>query len=115
MSDIKELPTPNLERFSGNSSNNKALYVVVMEDPTVKGKVVNYFAKKISEKSFYLELTGYEVNTNYIAQMTNAKTFEDAVELARDGNKEQQIVYLPWNRILRIKKYLLNSAGKESK
>ena len=105
MNDNHDLAVKKVEKIPANSTNNKALYIVVTDDPTVKTKHRLYVARQLNMQPLAVEIAGFEVPLNIIAQLNDTTSFEDAVELARKGsNSEQENLFLPWQRIIRIKR-----------
>lgn len=122
MKEIKDLGAIQDNRFSGNSTNTKELYIVVTDEPGVMKvakstrtltptKETIYLAVRADETNATVKMSGYNVthNSELIAQLKNAKTYNDAIDLAKNENLEFQVLTFPWQRIIRIKqlKYTL--------
>ncbi len=112
MKEIKELGAIQDNRFSGNSTNTKELYIVVTDEPnfftnkTGKFAAMNkqkiYLGIRADETGATVKMSGYNVthNSDLIAQLKNAKTYNEALDLAK--NLEFQVLTFPWQRIIRI-------------
>lgn len=122
MKEIKDLGAIQDNRFSGNSTNTKELYIVVTDEPGVTKvakstktltptKETIYLAVRADETNATVKMSGYNVthNSELIAQLKNAKTYNDAIDIAKNQNLEFQVLTFPWQRIIRIKqlKYTL--------
>lgn len=122
MKEIKDLGAIQDNRFSGNSTNTKELYIVVTDEPGVTKvakstktltptKETIYLAVRADETNATVKMSGYNVthNSELIAQLKNAKTYNDAIDIAKNENLEFQVLTFPWQRIIRIKqlKYTL--------
>jgi hypothetical protein len=122
MKEIKDLGAIQDNRFSGNSTNTKELYIVVTDEPGVMKvakstktltptKETIYLAVRADETNATVKMSGYNVthNSELIAQLKNAKTYNDAIDIAKNENLEFQVLTFPWQRIIRIKqlKYTL--------
>lgn len=121
MKEIKDLGVIQDDRFSGKHANNKDLYIVVTEEPgivtsgkqtkslTLKERI--YLAVRVDEAAATVKISGYDVTSNseLNAQLKEAKSYNDALEIARNGNVESEVLTFPWHRIVRIKqlKYTL--------
>ena len=114
MKEIKDLGVNQDSRFSGNSTNTKELYIVVTDEPsfvtskTGKFAAVNnqtiYLGIRADESGATVKMSGYNVthNSNIIAQVKDAKTYNEALDLAKNENLEFQVLTFPWQRIIRI-------------
>lgn len=114
MKEIKDLGVNQDSRFSGNSTNTKELYIVVTDEPsfvtskTGKFAAVNnqtvYLGIRADETGATVKMSGYNVthNSNIIAQVKDAKTYNEALDLAKNENLEFQVLTFPWQRIIRI-------------
>lgn len=114
MKEIKDLGVIQDNRFSGNSTNTKELYIVVTDEPNVtvsksgKSAVISqttYLAIRADETGATVKLSGYDVthNSKIIAQLKDAKTYNEALDPAKNENLEFQVLTFPWQRIIRIK------------
>ncbi len=107
MSNIKDIEATQITSSVGNSTNKKELYIVVAENPTVKGTGSRvYLATRVDRGPVGAEIAGYEAtkhNSNKITQLKNTDTYNDAVELAKMENAELEILLFPWHRIISIK------------
>lgn len=114
MKEIKDLGVNQDSRFSGNSTNTKELYIVVTDEPsfvtskTGKFAATNnqtvYLGMRADETGATVKMSGYNVthNANIIAQVKDAKTYNEALDLAKNENLEFQVLTFPWQRIIRI-------------
>lgn len=122
MKEIKDLGAIQDNRFSGNSTNTKELYIVVTDEPGMANvgkstktlastKETVYLAVRADETNATVKMSGYNVthNSDLIAQLKDAKTYNDAIDIAKNENLEFQVLTFPWHRIVRIKqlKYTL--------
>lgn len=122
MKEIKDLEVTQDSRFSGNSTNMKELYIVVTEELATSGKGTKnvptketiYLAIRADESVSTVKMSGYDVtyNIQIIAQLKDAKTYNEAINIAKNENLEFQVLTFPWQRIVRIKqlKYTLAKA-----
>jgi hypothetical protein len=112
MKDIKDLgivPIPNL--LGKNITNIKELYIVVTDelpaDKKVKSSVNKtiYLSTRLDETAAAIKIAGYEIthNTEIIAKLKDANSYNEAVELAKENKLESQNLIFPWCRILQIK------------
>lgn len=106
MNEIKDLVVEKKELLP-TSTNTKTLYMIVTEDPTVKTKQRTYISTRCDMGVASVSINGFEVASSKIAQIINAKTFKDAIEVA---NKEytSESYCIPWHRIIRIKNIVLS-------
>ena len=115
MKEIKDLGVNQDNRFSGNSVNTKELYIVVTDEPSFPTFSTNKSGKVAASQTIYLgiradetgatvKMSGYNVthNSNIIAQVKDAKTYNEALDLVKNENLEFQILTFPWQRIIRI-------------
>ncbi len=86
-------------KLLGNSTN-KLLYIVVTEDPSIEAKIRYFATTKVDKNAYTVDLVGLEV-TN--AQNNKLETWDDAIELAKEGKLEMQSIAFPWHRIISIK------------
>lgn len=122
MKEIKDLGAIQDNRFSGNSTNTKELYIVVTDEPDITKvskskktltttKETIYLAVRVDETNATVKMSGYNVthNSELIAQLKNAISYNDAIDIAKNENLELQVLTFPWQRIIRIKqlKYTL--------
>ena len=102
MSDVKDIAALRPDKLSGNSVNNKVIYIVIAEDPTSSKKTRAYLAERLDAHPAFAELGGWEANNINLAQCKDAKSVGDALELVKkDADREH--LHLPWQRIIRIK------------
>ncbi len=106
--EITDLPVQKNIGLPSNSTN-KALYIVVVEDPTIKAKKRVFAAQKVVHNTPTLEVFGYEITD---AQTSQLKSFNDASNLAKEGQLEILNVSFPWCRVISITNvsYKLKSA-----
>ena len=105
MSNGNILATGKVDVINNVNNNTKVLYIVIAEDPSAKGKVRSFVAaQKIVVTPTFLEVYGFEVNNEILAQIKSTETFEDAIELAKKGNSIENVKF-PWHRIVRINEY----------
>lgn len=99
---IKPLEASSLEKAAKlANSSNKLLYIVVIEDPTVKTKGLRFYATpKVDKAAAFIELIGFEVTDTQVKQL---KSWNDASELAEQGNLEVTHLCVPWQRVVSIK------------
>ena len=88
-------------RSMGNSTN-KLLYILVVEDPTLKEKCRLFATTKVDKMTAFAEVIGYEI-TN--AQSNKLKTWDDVVELVNTKNGSIELVNIsfPWHRVISIR------------
>lgn len=105
MKEIKDLEAIQDNRFSGNSTNTKELYIVVTDELFTKTKETIYLAVRADEAVSTVKMSGYDVSSNseIIAQLKSAKTYNEAIDLAKKEKLEFQVLTFPWQRIKRIK------------
>lgn len=115
MKEVKDLGAIQDNRFLGNSTNTKELYIVVTDEPAAlvsktgkSAKAVNqtvYLAIRADETNATVKLSGYDVthNSDIIAQLKDAKTYNEALDYAKKEELEFQVLTFPWQRIIRIK------------
>lgn len=92
-------------RLSANSAN-KVLYIVRVEDPSVKSKIRSYAALKLNETmAHYLQLIGFEYPKTETKNNTQKKinTYQEAVEIAEKENLDIEDLRFPWQRVISIK------------
>lgn len=89
----------NANKTIGNSTN-KLLYILVVEDPTVKQNCRIFATSKVDKMAAFADIIGYEI-TN--AQSNKLKTWDDVIELANDGNIELINISFPWHRVINIR------------
>lgn len=79
----------------------------MVEDPTVKAKSRTWLAQRADLGNSSVSIQGYEISNNseIIAQLKDAKTYSDAVELAKKDNVDFENIIIPWQKIVRIKSY----------
>lgn len=92
--------TSNLGNKPLNSTNS-VLYILVMEDPSVKGKTRCFATNKVDKASWGVDFRGYEVSNINNAQ-ENLKTYENAVEFAKTAKTSLIEMTIPWQRIISI-------------
>lgn len=105
MKEIKVLEAIQDNKILSNSAN-KELYIVMMEDPTIKAKYRIYLAQRVDEKPATVNMVGWEIttiNSEINAQLKEIKNYVDAVELAKKNGEELENLTIPWQKILRIK------------
>lgn len=107
MNNIKDLGAIQDGKYLGNSVNTKELYIVVIEDQTVKAGFRTYLAQRADLGGASVSVQGYEIanNSKIIAQLKDTKIYVDAVELAKKNNAETESLIIPWHRIIRIKSF----------
>lgn len=98
-----DLAVEPVSRIPQNSTNTKALFIVVTEDPTVKTKHRFYITHRVDQNPQIAEILGYEVTDSTITQIKSAGSYNDAFELAKKENEVEHLM-IPWQKILRIKK-----------
>ena len=87
-------------RLSNQDSSNKILYIVRVEDPTIKAKCRTYVALKYTEFPYGVEIVGYETNLQTQTKLTN---YSGALEHAKNSKKVKIInKRIPWARILDV-------------
>ena len=98
-------------------SGNKTLYLVTVEDPTVRAKKRVFVTKYIDQKAFGIDFIGYEIDNKTSGRLTD----KDAVLLANKGNKDLISILFPWNRVISIRnasymeaKHIKNTLVKQS-
>lgn len=100
-----------LEKANRNiaSSTNKMLYILVVEDPSLKAKTRYFATQKVDKTAGFADIVGYEV-TN--AQSSKLKTWDDATTLAETQELEIFNISFPWHRVISIRNvsYKLKSA-----
>jgi hypothetical protein len=85
-------------------TGTKALYIVVVEDPSSKPKFRVYGTAKPDKTPGYLEIsTGYDLTKLTKAQLEQLRTYEDVIELGKEGKVELVNITFPWQRIISIK------------
>lgn len=111
MKEIKDLGVIQDNRFSGNSANIKELYIVVTDEPNTSNTETVYLAIRADETASTVKMSGYNVshNSEVLAQLKDAKTYQDAIDIAKNENLEFEVLTFPWQIIIRIKqlKYTL--------
>lgn len=123
MNEVKDLCLVQNDRFSGKHANNKELYIVVTEESgytlnvtgksaksTPSSKLRIYLAVRADETQATIKISGYDVtaNSELDAQLKEVKTYNDALDIAKNGNLELEILTFPWHRIVRIKQLRYN-------
>jgi len=87
-------------RIGGKNSANKILYLVRVEDPTVKAKCRTYIGLKLREDPSMLDVVGYETNLQTQNKLTS---YSGALEHAKKSNNVKIFhKRIPWARILDI-------------
>lgn len=84
-----------------NSSTNKPLYILMVEDPALKVKYRYFATPKIDKMAGIVDIVGYEIETN--AQINKIKTWDDAVELASKEKFNIVNMTFPWHRVISIR------------
>lgn len=100
MSEISIQQANKLSQKPANHATN-LIYLVSVEDPSDKAKSRNFLANKVDKVSYGVELKGFEINNK--KQLSNLKTFEDAIELAKKESIEMIDLMIPWQRVISIK------------
>lgn len=75
---------------------NKALYIIMVEDPSSKPKFRAYGTAKPDKTQGYVEMTGYDI-TN--AQIDQLRTYEDVIQLGLEAIN----IAFPWNRVISVR------------
>lgn len=87
-------------KLSGKNSTNKILYIVRVEDPTIKAKLRSYVVLKYTEFAFGIDLVGYETSPQTQTKLTS---YSSALEHANKSGKVKIInKRIPWARILDV-------------
>lgn len=89
----------NIDR-NMNNSTNKLLYLLVVEDPSVKTKTRIFATGKLDKNAAFVDMFGYEITNVHSTQL---KTWNDAVELANKESIELVNMSFPWQRVLSIR------------
>ena len=91
-----------LEKANRNisSSANKMLYILVVEDPSLKAKTRYFATQKVDKMASFADIIGYEVTD---AQSSKMKTWDDATALAEKQEKEIVSISFPWHRVISIR------------
>lgn len=115
MKEIKDLGTIQDNRFSGNSTNTKELYLVLVDEPNVvftskskKSISVNqttYLGIRADETFSAVKISGYDItnNVNITTLLKKAKTYNEVIDSIKDAELEFQVLTFSWQRIIRIK------------
>lgn len=88
---IKAGPMPR----PADPSANKPIYIIRVEDPEAKSKVVYYAAKKIHRDTTYIAITGLK-----LTKAQASKLQENPSALENSGNGQQISVEIPWQRVI---------------
>jgi hypothetical protein len=76
---------------------NKAIYLLVATDPTIKTKLAYYKVVNVVESPYWIEIKGWllkdKAQADSVAQNPYAKSAEDMVEINRR---------IPWHAVQRI-------------
>ncbi len=110
-----EMPQQQINKQLGMpSTGNKALYIVIVEDPSSKPKLRVYGTAKPEKTQSFLEFIGYDLTINTTAQIEQLKTYEDVIELSNQGKTDLVSLVYPWSRVISIKNvsYKIKSASK---
>jgi hypothetical protein len=83
-----------------NSSKSEVLYILNVEDPTVKQKQSWFIIFKFTETPVYIDVVGF--HTNNKNQIDALITISDAEKLAQDNNLQIVNKRFPWARIIDI-------------
>lgn len=83
------------------NSTNTVLYILMMEDPSVKGKTRSFAANKVDKGSWGVDFKGFDVSNSNAQE--SLKTYEDAVEFAKTANLSVLEMTIPWHRIISIR------------
>jgi len=79
---------------------NKPLFVVRVEDPTLKEKeYIFYPIYKLDECSNYINVIGYKTSKKRLENLTNVSQVLDFFESSGEKVQEKKI---PWSRVLDI-------------
>ena len=83
------------------SSANQLLYIVRVEDPTVKEKQLYYvwMGKFKIDNPMYIEIVGFSVPKNVQSEFSDSST---ALEYAKSNKIAFTSKLIPWHRILEI-------------
>lgn len=111
MNDIKDLEVKKIDNLPGVSGNNKALYMVVVEDPSIKQKARYYLSHRVDRNDATIEIVGLEIaNINStLTLIKSAKTYDDALEIAKKQESQSEYLIIPWHKILRINKFTFST------
>lgn len=109
MSNNSDLAIEKIDKVPTVSGNTKALFLVVVEDPTVKTKTRYYLSNRVDRTEMTVEIVGFEttIDNSTIAQLKSAKTYNEACEIAKMDASEHLI--LPWQKIIRIRKFTFST------
>jgi len=127
MKEIKDLGAIQDNRFLGNSTNTKELYIVVTNEPSVSisknGKSVKqidqttYLGIRADESAATVKMSGYDVthyeNISKAAQSKDA-SYNDIIDSVKGVDLEFQVLTFPWQRIIRIKQLKLTLAKQSA-
>lgn len=92
-------------RLRENSSNNP-IYIVTVEDPTVKLKCRTFIAVKINQEANCLDVIGYEIKKTETKALNNVREVLDNVikgKLVQLSN-----IKFPWTRVINIENKTFN-------
>jgi hypothetical protein len=87
-------------RLKQNSANNY-LYMVKVEDPTIKSKCRYFVALKLREdNAFCLDLVGVEINSK---DKDTFKSYNEVVNYVKNGESVHVVnIRFPWTRVINI-------------
>jgi hypothetical protein len=109
MSGNQDLSIQKIDKLTSNSTTNKVLYIVVVEDPTVEAHSRSYLSMRVDQMTMAAEMLGFEITKpRIIAQLENVVNYNDAIELVKKHNAVQESLISPWHRIIRIRKLKFN-------
>ena len=88
---------------------NKPIYLIVAEDPEVKGKIAYYQSQALIESSNYLDFKGYLLTKECVIKLVNDPYASLAKMELKMLNRK-----IPWLRIIRIENLTYKSQGENN-
>ena len=83
------------------ASGNKALYLIVVEDPSSESKFITYGTAKPDKTIGFVEFIGYDLSK--ATRIETLKTYEDVTELGFRGEAELVSICIPSTRVVSIR------------
>ncbi len=103
--EIKDISSTNIVKNNNNSAT-KELYIVTVEDPTIKAKSRVHIATRVDMGPVAAVMVGYEiVDRTLVEEIANSKTvsYNDAVDRLKSSGQDFEVITIPWNKVIRIK------------
>lgn len=95
---IEDFPGKVITLTDGSITKN--LYIVKVEDPSMRTKISSFATAKIDIFDYGVDFAGYLVPNR---SSDNIKTTKEALIEANKGNKELYSITYPWQKVISVR------------